>query len=103
MRDFLERFWSKATPKGECMEWVETSRTWNGYGKFHITIGGKTRTFRAHRIAWELANGQEIPAGMWALHRCDNPPCVNPEHLFLGTQEDNEQDKVSKGRWRLAK
>ena len=51
----------------------------------------------AHRAAWELANGP-VPNGMSVLHRCDNPPCVRPEHLFVGTQKDNVRDMIEKGR-----
>jgi len=68
-------------------------RTPTGYAM----LGRKGRKLYAHRVAWEEANGP-IPEGMCVLHRCDNPPCVNPEHLFLGTHRDNTQDMLAKGR-----
>jgi hypothetical protein len=76
-----------------CIEWAK-SRYRNGYGAASI---GNGRMGYAHRVAWEQANGP-IPAGMLVLHRCDNRPCVNVEHLFLGTQQDNMDDMWSKGR-----
>lgn len=75
-----------------CWMWVGAMRP-NGYGNFNL--GNKTTG--AHRAAWILANGP-IPDGLQVLHRCDVPSCVNPSHLFLGTQEDNMQDMIAKGR-----
>lgn len=78
----------------ECWEW-------NGY-KNNMGYGLKSRKNRrklVHRLAWEWVNGP-IPSGMNILHRCDNPPCVNPNHLFMGTQADNMMDKKLKGRGR---
>lgn len=90
-----ERFWTKARvgDPEQCWEW-QASRTKVGYGKFttrHQYWEG------AHRIAWMLTVGP-IPDGLSVLHRCDNPPCVNPGHLFLGTQTDNMADMNKKGR-----
>lgn len=79
--------------------WVWTgSKIPTGYGKLSI----HNKKVAAHRLSWALHNGP-IPAGLHVLHRCDNPPCVNPEHLFLGTDGDNAADKVSKGRQRSRK
>lgn len=75
-----------------CIEW-QGWHTKAGYGQ--LTRDGKK--IYAHRDAWEKANGP-IPKGMHVLHRCDNPPCVNPEHLFLGTHTDNMHDMIAKGR-----
>lgn len=82
------------TPKESCWEWGG-SKTFTGYGR--VWIDGKH--VYAHRLAWELTNG-EIPKGMHICHRCDNPPCCNPEHLFLGTDADNTTDKMQKGRYK---
>ena len=80
------------TFESECWEWTR-ERNWKGYG---VMRSGKQ--FRlAHRFAYEFAVGP-IPAGMMVCHRCDNPACVRPGHLFLGTARDNYQDSKRKGR-----
>lgn len=90
-RERLERY-GKRTPSG-CIEW-SGARNQSGYGKYQQN--GKTRP--AHRVAWEVHNRRSIPVGMQVCHRCDNPPCINPEHLFVGTGADNARDCVAKGR-----
>lgn len=72
----------------------------NGYGQ--IVSSGSVRVY-AHRAAWELANGRTVPDGLKVLHSCDNPRCVNPAHLSVGTQQDNIRDSVRKGRWTVRK
>lgn len=70
------------------------SKDGNGYGKLKVPGG---YTVRAHRFAYFLANGTD-PGELMVCHRCDNPPCCNPAHLFLGTNQDNQRDCESKGR-----
>lgn len=89
-----ERFWSKVEKTPDCWVWKSTRRT-DGYGVFWYSP--TKRQERAHRLAYEDAEGP-IPAGMSLLHRCDNPPCVRPAHLFVGTQADNMADMTEKGR-----
>ena len=88
----IKRFWSKVDKSGECWLWT-ASRKPNGYGQFTK----KPLVFYAHRVAYEATYGP-IPDGLNVCHRCDNPPCVRPDHLFIGTPLQNAQDKVAKGR-----
>lgn len=73
--------------------WMWTASCGHGYGRLNTG----ERVHRAHRVAWGIAHGS-IPDGLCVLHKCDNPPCVNVDHLFLGTLKDNVRDMVSKGR-----
>ena len=94
MQTLQERFEAKFEKRGssDCWEWT-ASRRKDGYGQFNIA----GRIQLAHRIAYQLYVG-EIPEGMCILHHFDNPSCVNPSHLFLGTQADNMIDCMNKDR-----
>lgn len=96
---FEERFWKYVLIGPKC--WIWTGKPGSGgYGR--INRGGcNGRNVRAHRASWEIHYGK-IPDGMWVLHTCDNPLCVRPDHLFLGTHTDNMHDCIRKNRHRAA-
>lgn len=90
-----DRFWLRVDKSGDCWLWLGARRA-SGHGV--VARGGhQGGMLGAHRVAWELTNGT-VPDGLQVCHRCDNPPCVNPAHLFLGTQGDNMRDMHAKGR-----
>lgn len=97
----LDRFWSRVRQgsDGECWEWTG-ARSGLGYGFFGLPhpLGVGSVQVRAHRFAYETATGNSAD-GLNVCHRCDNPPCCNPAHLFLGTQSDNMRDAANKNRW----
>ena len=90
----VHRFWPKVNKTDGCWLWTGTT---SAFGHGNIRRTGSNRPVGAHRFSYELHHGA-IPDGLWVLHRCDNPRCVRPDHLFLGTPKDNMQDMASKGR-----
>lgn len=92
-QEAIDRFWSRVDKTGTCWVWTGAPATKEGYGR----VGIDGRKHLVHRLSYVLANGQ-IPDGLLVLHTCDNPPCVRPDHLFVGTDADNRADMVAKGR-----
>ena len=89
-----EEFWGCVDKKGPNGCWVWTWLVTGRYGRYRRD----GVPYQSHRLSWEYHNRRSVPDGLWVLHHCDNPICVNPAHLFLGTHDDNVQDKVNKGR-----
>lgn len=93
----MERFWPKVRKARGC--WLWTANTF-GYGYGGFSVAG--RRHPAHRVLWTHLHGP-IYQGLYVLHSCDNPPCVNPAHLWLGTHTDNMHDMIGKGRFKVSR
>lgn len=92
MKTPQERFEEKFTKSDGCWNWIAYKDRW-GYGRLQFS----KKMQSAHRVAYQLYVG-EIPEGLCVLHHCDNPACCRPDHLFLGTNNDNVRDRMNKGR-----
>ena len=94
--DQSTKFWLKVNRPNPAVCWEWQGGKDHGYGV--VSLGSRTAgRMPAHRMAWELVKGP-IPEGKHVLHHCDNPPCVNPAHLYLGTDVENARDRVERGR-----
>lgn len=94
LKEGIIRFWNRVVKlDGGCCEWTG-AKIPDGYGSLQVCY----KHTLAHRFSYEITIGP-IPKGLYVLHKCDNPACVNPDHLFIGTQKDNVQDCISKGRF----
>lgn len=90
----IDRFWAKVHKTPTCWLWT-SSFNQAGYGTFHVTdVGSRV----AHKVSWLIHNGGSLHKSTKVLHKCDNPPCVNPDHLILGSQGENNKDMCLKGR-----
>lgn len=96
-KNVLERLWAQSTGDAddECWEMHGKDRCRGGHKR--IRLDDKKR-MQVHRLAWEAYHAEPIPDGLLVCHHCDNPSCFNPHHLFLGTAQDNTDDRIAKGR-----
>lgn len=94
----INRFWSKVNKTDSCWNWT-AAQDRCGYGVYSVRENNKITALKTHRLSYSLTNGP-IPKDMFVCHHCDNPVCVRPDHLFLGTHSDNMKDKINKNRHR---
>ena len=103
-REIVDRFWGQIDTSGECWEWTGCKNPVTLYGRFTCTAFaekyGLAVTDHTHRQMWCIWNGKQIPKDMWVLHVCDNPSCVNPKHLYLGTPLQNVEDRQKRSGWK---
>lgn len=92
---YIDSFWAKVVKTEACWDW-KGYKNKQGYGRMGIAA---SQCVNAHRVSWVIHSGQ-IPAGLFVCHRCDNPSCTRPDHLFLGTRQDNVDDMLIKKRSR---
>ncbi len=85
-------------PNTGCWLWLKALSPIYAHTLVYHEVTGKRVHRGVHRVSWEIYNGRSVPANMFVLHRCDQPSCVNPDHLFLGTHTENMRDMASKGR-----
>lgn len=96
----IERFWSHVVKTEGCWLW-NAKKLPKGYGLIRAGYGDNRTMILVHRLSWEIRHSKQVPEGYWVLHACDNPSCVNPDHLFLGKPKDNTHDMIKKGRQRV--
>ena len=99
MKNINDRLWAKVL-KGDtddCWEWQGFRHTRTGHGQIGRGKRCEGLTY-THIVAWEFANSAKVPDGLCVRHKCDNPPCCNPNHLEIGTRADNNRDSVDRGR-----
>lgn len=97
---WLSLFWERVDTSGDCWIWTASKHP-DGYGQVTWRWNGRNIVQTTHRFSYEINVGP-IPPGMLVCHRCDNPPCVRPDHLFVGTHADNMRDKQQKNHNRIA-
>lgn len=95
----IERFWQKVKlgQHNECWPWTRSLHS-NGYGQVGMTDNGVSRILKAHRIAWSIAHGKSVPAGMRVLHSCGEKPCCNPDHLYLSSASKDKPKGHARGQ-----